>query len=117
MNILVFGLADENAILTRLRKRFPSLGFKKYDVSMELEEEGQRLIAIDTVKGIDHVTLLDDMAIVSPANAMEGSGAIMTLRILLKLGSLKSAKVIAVPEDYPGSSTVEEISVLIERML
>lgn len=116
MNILVFGLDKENTILTKLRKRFPSLGFKKYEISMELEEEGQRLIAIDTVKGIDHVTLLDDMSIVSPVKAMEGSGAIMTLRILLKLGSLKSAKVIAVPENYPESATVEEVSVLLEQM-
>ena len=116
MNILVFGLEREDAILAKLRKRFPSLGFKKYDVSMELDDEGKRLLAIDTVKGIEHVTLLDDMAIVSPGQAMEGSGAIMTLRILLKIGSLKSAKVIGVPENYPESSTVEEISVLIEQM-
>ena len=117
MNILVFGLEKEDAVLARLRKRFPTLGFKKYEVSMELEEEGKRIVAIDTVKGIDHVMLLDDMAIVSPAKAMSGSGAIMTLRILLKIGSLESAKVIAVPEGYPDDAMVEEISNLLAQLL
>jgi len=117
MNILVFGLEREDAILAKLRKRFPELGFKKYEISMELDEEGKRIVAIDTVEGIDHVMLLDDMAIVSPAKAMSGSGAIMTLRILLKIGSLESAKVIAVPVNYPEPAAVEEISNLISQIL
>ncbi|MEW6748369.1 MAG: hypothetical protein AB1295_01535 [Candidatus Micrarchaeota archaeon] len=117
MNILVFGLESEDAILSRLRRNFPNLGFKKYQISMELEDEGKRIVAIDTVKGIDHVMLLDDMSIVSPAKAMSGSGAIMTLRILLKIGSLESAKVIAVPEKYPQAAAVQEISNLLSQIL
>lgn len=117
MNILVFGLEREDAVLAKLRARFPALGFKKYEISMELEEEGKRIVAIDTIKGLERVMLLDDMSIVSPSKALGGSGAIMTLRILLKIGSLESAKVIAVPEGYPQAAAVEEISNLLSQLV
>jgi hypothetical protein len=96
MKIIVFGLENEDAILSRLRKRFPSVGFLKYDKSIELEEEGPELIALDSVKGIEGVSLIDDLDSISPGKAVAGSDSMITLRILLKIGSLKSVKIIAV---------------------
>jgi hypothetical protein len=116
MEILVFGLANEDSILQRLRKRFPSVGFKKCDLTQELENEGRRLIVIDTLKGLDHVSLLDDIGNVSPARALDGSGTIMTLRILMRIGSIESVKVIGVPEVYPEDRAYEEILAIIENL-
>jgi hypothetical protein len=116
MEILVFGLEEENRILARLRKRFPSVGFKKYDISEELENENRRPLAIDTVKGISRVTLIEDIASFSPGRALEGSGALMTLRILISIGSLDSARVIGVPAGYPAEKAFEEISAIIETL-
>jgi hypothetical protein len=117
MEILVFGLANENSLLAKLRKRFPSVGFKKYDLSQELENEDRKLVVIDTVRGISSVTLLDDLQCVSPAKALEGSGTLMTLRILLRIGSIESVKVIAVPEGYSEAAAFEEMSAILEELL
>ena len=117
MEILVFGLENENAVLSSLRKRFPSVGFKKCDLSGELEEEGRRLVVIDTLKGLDRVMLVEDVHSISPGRAMDGSGTLMTLRILLKLGALESVRMIAVPDDYPEEDAVEEMSSAIRTVL
>lgn len=116
MEILVFGLSNEDAILSQLRKWFPEIGFRKYDVSDELGEEERKIIAIDTVKGLEQVTLLDDISSVSPGRALEGSGSLMTLRILLRIGSIDSARVIGVPPDYPEDKSVSEIAVIIGEL-
>ncbi len=117
MEILVFGLENENALLARLRKRFASVGFRKYDVSEELENEERKLIVIDTVRGISKVTLVEDLEGISPAKALEGSGTLMTLRILLRIGSIDSVKVIAVPEGYPADAAFDEMSAIIELLI
>ncbi|MFH0737198.1 MAG: hypothetical protein V1827_00460 [Candidatus Micrarchaeota archaeon] len=117
MNIIILKLAQEDTILKALRKRFPTVGFKKYDVSMEIEDEGRKLVVIDTVKGVGNVTLLTDLHFVSPGRAIEGSGAIMTLRILKSIGSIDSTKVIAVPEGYTAEATVKEMAPIIAGLL
>ncbi|MCI0503501.1 hypothetical protein L0Y65_02205 [Candidatus Micrarchaeota archaeon] len=116
MEILVFGLANEDSLLGRLRKRFPSVGFRKCDLAQELEGEGRRPVVIDTLKGLERVTLLDDLGTVNPKRALDGSGIIITLRILMRLGSIDSASVIGVPEGYPEDLAYEEMSAIIAAL-
>jgi hypothetical protein len=116
MEILIFGLQSEDGILSQLRKWYPEIGFRKYDVSDELGEEGRRIIAIDTIKGLSEVTLMDDINTVSPGRALDGSGALMTLRILLRIGSIDSARVIGVPPGYPVDRSVAEIAAIIGEL-
>ena len=113
MKILIFDLANENAILAKLRKNFPSIGFKKQKISDDIEEEGRDIVLIDTVKGLQTVTLIDDPNDISPGK----SEIVMTLRILLKLGLLDSVKIIGVPSDYDQEVTVEEINSIITSLL
>lgn len=117
MRVLVFGLADEDVILAELRHRFPSVGFRKSSSSEELEDEGRRLVVIDTVKGIDQVTLIEDLEDVTPGRIAGGSGLLLSLRILLKLKSVDSVKVIAVPDEYESDDAVEEIARLLGEMM
>jgi hypothetical protein len=117
MRVLVFGLANEDSVLPELRRRFPSIGFKKTAASEDLEEEGRRLVVVDTVKGIDQVTLIDDLEAVNPGRIAGGSGMLLALRILLKLKSVDSVKVIAVPHEYEGEEALEEITRLLGGML
>lgn len=117
MQILVFGLEGEDAILPELRKRFPSVGFKKSDLSHDLEEEGRALVVIDTVPGLERVELIDDVRTVSPGRAMEGSGALMTLRILVSLGTIDSARMIAVPKGCPPAAAVEGMDSAIRELM
>lgn len=117
MQILVFGLADEDSLLQKLRRRFPSVGFRKCDLSGELEGEGPNIVALDTLKGLDRVCLLDDLGTISPSRALDGSGSVMTLRILIRIGSIESAKIIGVPENYPADAAYEGISSIIEALI
>ncbi|MFH0885357.1 MAG: hypothetical protein V1861_06630, partial [Candidatus Micrarchaeota archaeon] len=88
----------------------------KYDVSDELGEDSRKIIAIDTIKGLSQVTLLEDISSVSPGRALEGSGALITLRILLRIGSIDSAKVIGVPPDYPVDKSIIEMAAIIGEL-
>jgi hypothetical protein len=117
MMVLVFSLDDEDAILPELRKRFPSVGFRKSSVKDDLEEEGRDLVAIVSIEGVDAVALVEDLSSVSPSRALGGSQALMTFRILKSIGSIDSAKVIAVPAGYPADKAVEEIASILESLV
>lgn len=112
MKILVFGLENEDLILRELRQAFPGIGFKKCRISDDLEEEGRDLVALDSVAGIMRVSLIDELGSVSP-KVMEGSETLLTLRILKSIGSLDSARVIAVPKGADAGGAAEEIKRII----
>ncbi len=97
MKIIVFGLENEDTLLPRLRKAFPSIGFLRYGKSVELEEEGPDLLVLDSVNGVEEVGLIDDLDSLSPGRALAASEMMMTLRIMVKIGSIKSVRMIAVP--------------------
>lgn len=116
MKIIVFGLENQDSLLPRLRKRFPSVGFLKYGPSVELEEEGPDLLVLDSVKGAEEVGLIDDLDSLSPGRALAASEMMMTLRIMVKIGSLKSVRMIAVPPGIGVDEAFEGISRAIQSI-
>jgi hypothetical protein len=116
MKIIVFGLEREDQLLPMLRRRFPSIGFQKYDRSIDLEEEGPELVVIDTVAGLEGATLIEDLDSISPSRALSGSEMVMTLRIMVKIGSIKRVRVLAVPPGLPEREAFDGLSALIERL-
>jgi len=113
MKVLVFGLANEEAILARLRKRFPHIGLKKFRKSDDFTREGRDMVVFDAVKGISRVMLIDNLKSSRFENAVEAHDLVVTLRVLLRIGALDSAKLIAVPEGYPAEAAVEEIGAIL----
>ena len=74
MKIIVFSLDNEDDLLHRLRKRFPAIGFQKYEKSMELEEEGPDLLVLDSVITSDansRSTKLLDLVLLALVNGRE----------------------------------------------
>lgn len=116
MKVLVFGLANEEAILAKLRMRFPHVGLKKYCKSDDFTREGRDIVAFDTVRGINKVMLVDRLKSSRFDNALEAHDLIVTLRVLLHIGALDSAKVIAVPEGYPPEAAVEEAGAILSLL-
>jgi hypothetical protein len=124
MKILVFGnaLVDADSlplrILPKLRQDFPSVEFKEYDTSENLEDEGRDLIILDTAFGIESVTLIDDVDTLqlSKTCSMHDFDLPITLRILLKLKTIDSVKIIAVPSGYPEDKALAETSEIISQM-
>lgn len=110
MKVLVFALANEDTLLTRLRKRFPQIGFKKSKKNADLEGEGRQIIAFDTFSGIRKVMLIEDVKAARFGSHVEGHDLIVMLRVLLQLGAIDSAKVIAVPEGYDEDKAFSEIT-------
>jgi len=116
MKVLVFGLANEEAILARLRKCFPHIGLKKFRKSDDFTREGRDMVAFDTVRGIGRVLLINNLKSSRFENAVEAHDLVVTLRVLLQIGSLDSAKIIAIPEGYPEDAAVEEIGAILSLL-
>lgn len=104
MTVFVFGNPDlqEDSLplrlLPRLRNAFPAVRFEAKDPNEEWEAPEQ-LIAIDTVVGIDHVQVFHDLGHFdrSPRISMHDFDALTQLRLLAKLGKLKTVNIIGVP--------------------
>jgi hypothetical protein len=116
MDVIVFGLANESSLLLKLRNRFPSIEFKKA-VSDNFEKEGRNLVVLDTIRDIPIATLFEDLQEISPSKSLEGSGALITLRILHRIGSIDSVRLIAVPDTYSESRAFDEVSEIIKELL
>lgn len=116
MMVLVFGLENEDAVLRSLRQAFPSIGFKKCRISDDLEGEGRDLVALDSVRGVQEVTLIDELSSLSP-RVVEGSETLLTLRILKSIGSLDSVRVIAVPQGAGPQEAIGGIKRILSDLL
>jgi len=116
MHILVFRLDNEDMILASLRKAHPHIGFRKCRAGENIEEEGRNLILIDTVPGLKNVMLIDNLYSRWLDEAAKSSKMISTLRILKGLGSIDSARVIGVPEDYDPREAARGISAAIKSL-
>lgn len=113
MRILVFRLDAEDAILARLRSMHPEIGFRKCRAADSLDGHGRDLVALDTVPGLKKVLLIESL---QSGWLREPTPALYTLRVLKKLGSVSSVRVISVPERYPEESAVKEISRMISQL-
>lgn len=113
MKVLVFALANEDVLLQRLRKRFPRVGFKKSRKTDDLEGEGRDIVAFDTFRGISRVMLVDSLRAMKYGSHIDGHGLTVTLRVLLEIGAIDSARIVAVPEGYDQHKAFAEISTLL----
>lgn len=107
MKVLVFGLENEEAVLAELRRRFPGVGLKKCRKSADFTREGRDLVALDTVRGIGKVMLVNNIKSSRFDNALESHDLVVTLRVLLEIGALDSAKIIAVPAGHGAGAVVD----------
>ncbi len=114
MRILIFRLENEDFILERLRKAFPAVGFRKCSLNENIDDEGRRLVAIETVQSVRSVMLIESMD--SGFLKGESSHAISNLRVMKRLGALDSVKVIAVPERMEPERAARSISAVITEL-
>ena len=123
--ILVFGNPVFRAdslpikIIPDLRKRFPQHEFKEFDPNENLEREGRDLNIIDTIEGIDKVTLLTDIDSIqsSPRVSMHDFDLGYSLKLLKKLGLIDSVKIFGVPMKINKREALRQLSALIASSL
>lgn len=99
-------------LLPQLREQCPQFEFTILDPTEELPfEKTLNLILIDTVIGIDKVTIFHDLSSfsLSPRISVHDYDLPLNLGILTKLGKIKDITVIGVPPEGNESQILKEI--------
>ena len=102
----------------RLAAAFPSITFVHKDPLDEWDDAPDPLILIDTVKGIDRVTLFNslDQFTHSPTVTMHDYDLGMQLAFLQKLGKLPRLTIIGVPPQLTPDVAFTQISDALHRV-
>lgn len=117
MNILVFGnpLLQEDSLplklIPDLKKSFPNFNFLDLDPTENLEDYGRNLTIIDTIVGIEKVTVfnsLDDFKD-NKVISMHDFDLLYNLKLLKKLDKLDSVKIIGIPVEATKEEALDGI--------
>src|SRR3989344_9133900 len=108
MKIFVFGnleITNDSLplkILLLLKKKFPEINFEIKDPNEEWGNE-ESIIAIDTVLGISDVMIFKDLSEFkkAPRFGMHDFDALANMLHLQKIGKIKKAVIIGLPEALP----------------
>jgi 8-oxo-dGTP diphosphatase len=102
-------------LIDRLRKKFPSLEFREFDTTEDLELEGE-LNIIDTVKGIKKVEIIEDIdKIVSDKiYSTHDFDLGYNLKLWKKMGMIDKARILGVPSSMKDEDALEQLTRNIE---
>jgi hypothetical protein len=123
--ILIFGspLVERDSLplklMDELRARFPKIEFKEFDPNENLENEGRSLNIIDTVEGIDRVTLITNIDAIKTSRlySMHDFDLGYSLKLLKKLNYLDSVKIFGVPMKIKKNEALKQLTALISASL
>ena len=120
--IIVLGCSKRNSIafkvMRRLKKEFPKIEFKEVGDVEDVDCEGKDLDIIDTVPGIERVTLIDDIddLHINKSCSTSDSDRPLALRILKKMNIIESVRIVGIPPGYDAKRAAEEASTIIRQM-
>lgn len=121
MKILVFGnrLVKRDSLALRVANRLDAelrgkgIEFHEFDAAENLEDEGPDITLLDVAGGIKKVTVLTDVDLDKlekpPSYSMHDFDLAITLKLLKKIGKIKSVRIIAIPIDHEEKKAVEEV--------
>jgi hypothetical protein len=103
-------------ILPELEEKFPEIDFYIKDPNEDWVVE-DHINIIDTVVGIDDVTIFDGLEKFSAVSrvSVHDFDALTNLRLLQKLGKIKSVKIIGLPGEMAESEALKKVSALISQ--
>jgi len=121
--IYVFGnpLLEEDSlalkIAKKLEKGFPSLSFIHHDPNEEIKEKD--LVVLDVALGIKQVTLITnlDQFETEQKVSLHDYDVAFSLKLMKKIGLIKTVKIIAIPMNYSEKKAYEEVKEQIETIL
>jgi hypothetical protein len=122
-------------ILPELEERFPNIQFEIKDpnedwaipssiedgrpnqAKLGFRDGGPDITIIDTVVGINEVTIFDSLEKFSavPRVSVHDFDALTNLRLLQKIGKIKSVKIIGIPQDIDKSKAIKNITQIIDN--
>ena len=122
MKIYVFGnpLVREDSLplklLGRLRKKFPSVDFKEFDTTEDLND--RELDIVDTVKGIKKVELIEDVdkIITDKIYSMHDFDLGQTLKLMKKMKMIDNVRILGIQMGMKEDKAFLELCKLIENL-
>jgi hypothetical protein len=101
-------------LIENLRRNFPELEFVHFDPT-ESGEFPDKPVLIDTVHGIDKVTLFEGLEAFarSPGNSVHDYDLPLELRLLLKLKKIKGVTIIGIPPGHQAQKAAAETGILL----
>jgi Ni,Fe-hydrogenase maturation factor len=103
----------------KLEKIFPEIDFVITDPSENIKPIDSELIIIDTVEGIGKVVLLDDLEKIKTSKiySLHDFDLAFNLKLLQKIGKLKSVKIFGVPMNGDKEEILGQLETLIKLSL
>jgi Ni,Fe-hydrogenase maturation factor len=104
-------------LASKLEKTFPEIDFVITDPSENLKPINDELIVIDTVEGIENVVLIDDIEKLETAkiHSLHDFDLAFNLKLLQKIGRLKSVKIFGVPMSGDEEKVLEQLEEYIKK--
>ena len=101
-------------ILPNIEEKFPNILFVINDPNEEWDVEDE-IVIIDTVVGIKEITIFYNLEnfLPAPRLSVHDFDALTNLRLLQKIGRIKSVKIIGVPQDLDEQDAILKISKII----
>ncbi len=117
-DVWVFGNIDVEEdslplrILPQLQRLRPDLTFRVRDPMEEWDDVPDPLTIVDTVKGLEEVTVFTELDVFesAPAVSMHDLDLLAQLQFLKKLGKLKRVTVVGVPTSLTADQAVTQIA-------
>jgi Ni,Fe-hydrogenase maturation factor len=104
-------------LLPELRKEFPVIEFIEAESPEDIEEEPEINI-IDTVEGIKEAREVDlDEAKLHKCCSLHDFDLAMSLKLLKKMGKLKTLRIIGIPVAYSKKQAMNELKKLIPAII
>ncbi len=123
MKILVFGnpLVEEDNLPLKICRRLqniPGMEFKEVDPE-DLPVEGRDLIILDTVKGIEDVTLITDIdsIITEKVYSLHDFDLGYYIKLMKKLGMIDSVRVIGIPVGMREEEAAGKVSEITKSLM
>lgn len=122
--ILVFGnpLVNEDSLALKIADKLITISeisekfkFIKSDSLENLEEYGENLLILDVAENIKKVELITDLNQLEQNKiySMHDFDLGFNLKLLMKLGKIKTVKIIAIPMNYETEKAISEIKNII----
>jgi hypothetical protein len=115
-NPIVAGDNKPFVMLPKLKKSFPHIQFEVADPNENfIPEEGS--IIIDTIQGIDSVTLFDSLDAFQKTSSVSPHDydLLLHLQLLQKLHKITSIRIIGIPQKVTGENLFKEVSHYLNR--
>ena len=106
-------------LLPKLQQQFTDIEFVLFDPTEELSEPiPEHIYIIDTVVGIKHIMIFDDMSefLLSPRFSVHDFDLPLFLGMLKKLGKIKEVTIIGIPPQESKENMLKELVSLLNKM-